>query len=65
MSSLYLFWFFFVNLCFRISRNFVIDGNMIVLSVEYRLAPENKFPSALMDAYSAVSWIFNDNNNSK
>ena len=38
---------------------------MIVLSVEYRLAPENKFPSALMDAYSAVSWIFNDNNNSK
>lgn len=47
------------------SRNFVIDGNMIVLSVNYRLAPENKFPAALMDAYSTVYWVFNEREHGK
>lgn len=47
------------------SRNFVVDGNMIVLSVNYRLAPENKFPAALMDGYSTVYWVLNEFNHGK
>jgi acetyl esterase len=30
----------------------------IVVSVAYRLAPENKYPAAVEDAYNAVQWIF-------
>ncbi|KEO84879.1 alpha/beta hydrolase [Tumebacillus flagellatus] len=29
-----------------------------VISVEYRLAPEYKFPTPLMDAYAAAEWVF-------
>jgi acetyl esterase len=29
----------------------------VVVSVDYRLAPENKFPSAVHDSYAAVEWI--------
>ncbi len=30
---------------------------MIVISVDYRLAPENKFPAAIDDAIAATRWI--------
>ena len=32
----------------------------IVISVEYRLAPEFKFPTAHLDSWSACEWIFNN-----
>jgi acetyl esterase len=31
-------------------------GNIAIAAVEYRLAPENKFPTGLEDAYSALEW---------
>lgn len=35
----------------------VIHGGCVLFSVDYRLAPESPFPSALDDAYTALKWI--------
>jgi len=40
------------NVCRSISQK----GSIIVLSVDYRLAPEYPFPSCLTDAYAAFNW---------
>src|SRR5487761_751414 len=34
-----------------------IEARCVVISVDYRLAPENPFPSALDDAYSTLKWV--------
>lgn len=33
-------------------------SDCIVISVDYRLAPENKFPVAIDEAYETVQWVF-------
>ena len=33
------------------------NTNNVVVSVEYRLAPENKFPAAIEDGVSALNWL--------
>lgn len=38
------------------SRMLANASQCVVLSVDYRLAPEHKFPAAVTDAFDAVSW---------
>ncbi|TDN70129.1 alpha/beta hydrolase [Paraburkholderia sp. BL10I2N1] len=38
-------------------RMFARDAQCVVLSVDYRLAPEHKFPTAVNDAFDALTWL--------
>ncbi len=38
-------------------RTLADEGQLIVISVDYRLAPEHKFPAAVEDAIAATNWI--------
>ena len=38
-------------------RRLALGAQCIVASVEYRLAPENKFPSPAEDCYAATAWL--------
>jgi acetyl esterase len=40
-----------------VCRKLAHEGELIVISVDYRLAPEHKFPSAVDDAIAATTWI--------
>jgi acetyl esterase len=40
-----------------VCRKLADEGEMIVIAVDYRLAPEHKFPAALDDAAAATKWI--------
>ena len=41
----------------RTCRALAAEGGWVVVSVEYRLAPEYPFPAAVHDAYAALSWL--------
>lgn len=41
----------------RICRGFADDLGIVVVSVEYRLAPEHPFPTPLYDCYAALRWL--------
>ncbi len=46
----------------RICARLAIATNHLVISVEYRLAPEHKFPEGLEDCYAAAKEVFEDMN---
>lgn len=39
-------------------RQLTVDAGCAVFSVEYRLAPEHKFPACMDDCYAATVWAF-------
>ena len=40
-----------------VCRKLAHEGELIVISVDYRLAPEHKFPAAVEDSIAATKWV--------
>ena len=41
----------------QVARNLCADTGYLVVSVDYRMGPEHKFPAAPEDCYAATKWV--------
>lgn len=41
-------------------RKLALDGDCLVLSVDYRLGPQWRFPTAANDAFDVMAWVFEE-----
>jgi acetyl esterase/lipase len=39
-------------------RPLALDADCAIVSVDYRLAPETRFPGAIEDCYAALAWVY-------
>lgn len=46
-----------IQSCDHICRRLAVEANAVVVSVEYRLAPEHRFPGPLHDCEDALDWL--------
>jgi acetyl esterase/lipase len=42
-----------------VHRSLSLGQNCVIVAVDYRLAPETRFPGAIEDCYAALVWLFN------
>jgi acetyl esterase len=49
----------------RVCRSLSVAAGCVVFSVDYRLAPENKFPIPVEDCYQATNWIVENGTNQR
>lgn len=48
-----------VNMDVGFLQNMAKSVGCVIVSVDYRLAPEHPFPAALNDSYAALRWLYN------
>lgn len=41
-------------------RHLAVQLGCVIISVEYRLAPETRFPGAIEDCYAGLAWLFDN-----